>query len=345
MSWKPFYALPNYIGGKRRLLPVIFREIAQICPPPSWPELTIIDPCAGACSASLYAKAQGLRVIAGDIAQRSYIVQAALIENATQTLDEHDLGLLFEPRNSYEPFVAAHLVPDHFTQAFAEFLDLALANIADHPSLTKQALLKLLLYKIMDGPRFLFNECQVSWAVDRDAIEQLPAHHAARAQRWYLMPPPTLVQRVAPTVNAAVFSNGHDNLAHQTDAQELVEQWAGHVEIMYLDPPYPEVRDYEKLYRPLDSVFAGKMLPAVTSPWSTSRFRPQLLRLLEAAQPIPLWVISYGSVGVTLSELLDLVQEFRPAKAITLPYPHLQAVARQEIAQANREYIIVAKEP
>ena len=99
MTWKPFYALPNYLGGKRRLAPTIFREIGKVYPSRIWPDLTILDPCAGACSVSLFAKAQGLRVIAGDIAERSHIVQEAVISNSDQTLNDRDLGRLFQKRN------------------------------------------------------------------------------------------------------------------------------------------------------------------------------------------------------------------------------------------------------
>jgi len=85
------------------------------------------------------------------------------------------------------------------------------------------------------------------------------------------------------------------------------------------------------------------MVPYQRSPWSTALFTYQLLDLLGKAQDIPLWVISYGSVGTTLAEVLALVEVYRPARAITVEYPHLQAIARQEVAEANREHIILAR--
>jgi hypothetical protein len=345
MSWAPFLALPNYLGGKRRLAPVIFREIARIYPERQWPGLTLLDPCAGACSISLYAKAQGMRVIAGDIAERSLIVQQAVIANDAEHLDDHDLGLLFEKRNGCDRFVATHFVPAHFPSEFADFLDLALANIADHPSPTRQALLRLVLFKMMKAPRIQFSDTTISRAVERDTIEHLAGHKARMADRWYLTPPAIIVKRLARVINNAIFANGHQNLAHLCDAQDLVEEYADQVDILYLDPPYPGVTGYET-YHVLDCVFAGRLLHTKRSLWSTPQFTLQLLNLLEAADPIPLWVLSYGSVGVTLRQILDLVELYRPARAITVAYPHLQAIARPEVADANREYIIVArKEP
>lgn len=184
MTWRPFLALPNYLGGKRRLAPTIFREIAGVYPDRRWPELTLLDPFAGACSISLYAKAQGMRVIAGDVAQRSYIVQQAFIANSRERLDTEDLGLLFAERNGYHRFAAEHLVPNHFPSAFADFLDLALANIADYPSPAKQAMAKVLLYKAMLGPVIHHGITCLSRAMEADALETLPAHNVKRLERW-----------------------------------------------------------------------------------------------------------------------------------------------------------------
>lgn len=342
MAWRPFLALPNYLGGKRKLVPTIFREIAQIYPPRVWPELTLLDPCAGACSVSLYAKAQGFRVISGDIAQRSYIVQQAVIANSSQTLDGQDLGLLFQKRNGHSQFVADNFVPAHFPSDFADFLDLALANIADHPSPTKRALLQLVLFKLMKAPRIQFSDTTISRAVERGAIEELQGHKARMADRWYLTSPATLARRQARLINRAIFSNGRENLAHQCDAQDLTQQYAPEVQVLYLDPPYPGVTGYET-YSVLDSVFAGRVVRTERSLWSTPQFVLQLLNLLDAASDIPLWIISYGSTGVSLHQLLGLISEYRPAQALSIAHPHLQAIARQEVSAQHREYIIIAE--
>lgn len=341
MTWKPFLALPNYLGGKRRLASTIFREIGKVYRPKRWPDLTLLDPCAGACSISLYAKAQGMRVIAGDIAERSYIVQQAVIENAARTLTAQDLGGLFRERNSYPHFVAENFVPAHFPAAFAAFLDLALANVAEHPSEVKQALLRLCLFKMMKAPRTQFSDTTISRATEQDRLEDLAAHKAKMAERWYLAHPSVSLHRVARQVNGAIFGNGLQNLAHREDARNLTEQWADKTDILYLDPPYPGVTGYET-YRVLDSVFAGQMVPRQRSPWSSSVFDLQLLDLLDVAQEIPLWIISYGNAGTTLRELIALVEAYRPAQALEIEYPHLQAIARPEVAEANREYLIIA---
>ena len=78
MPWRGFDALPPYFGGKRRLCPRVFKEIARFYPREVWATLRLIDPFLGGGSVSLYAKAQGFGVLCGDIAERSFIIGKAL---------------------------------------------------------------------------------------------------------------------------------------------------------------------------------------------------------------------------------------------------------------------------
>src|SRR5438309_10015721 len=75
-------ALPPYLGGKRRLCPLVFREIDRILPRRVWAGRTFLDAFLGGGSVSLYAKAQGFEVVATEIAERSIIIGQALIENS-----------------------------------------------------------------------------------------------------------------------------------------------------------------------------------------------------------------------------------------------------------------------
>src|SRR5712691_1071058 len=90
-------ALPPYLGGKRRLCPLIFREVDRILPRRSWHDLTFLDGFLGGGSVSLYAKAQGFRVIATDIAERSITIGRALIENSRVRLTREDVLRLAAP--------------------------------------------------------------------------------------------------------------------------------------------------------------------------------------------------------------------------------------------------------
>ena len=62
-----FRALAPYLGGKRRLAPVIFGLLQEVLPRSAWPTARLLDPFCGAGAVALYGKAQGFHVIAGDI--------------------------------------------------------------------------------------------------------------------------------------------------------------------------------------------------------------------------------------------------------------------------------------
>ena len=95
---QPFFAaLFPYLGGKRRLCPLIFREIDKLIPRRHWPGRVFLDGFLGGGSVSLYAKAMGFKVVATDIAERSITVGRALIENSRVKLNREDALRLLEP--------------------------------------------------------------------------------------------------------------------------------------------------------------------------------------------------------------------------------------------------------
>jgi D12 class N6 adenine-specific DNA methyltransferase len=94
-----FRALLAYLGGKRKLCPLIFSLIAGIAAPITWPELVFVDPFSGGGSVALYAKLQGFYVVAADLAERACIVARALIANSSVRLTFEDvLDLYREPK-------------------------------------------------------------------------------------------------------------------------------------------------------------------------------------------------------------------------------------------------------
>src|SRR3989344_25120 len=94
---KMFDALLPYFGGKRKLCPIIFGEIHKHFPRDKWEKAIFVDGFLGSSAVSLYAKAQGLRVVANDNSERSYIGGKSLIENNQTLLTDKDIYKLFKP--------------------------------------------------------------------------------------------------------------------------------------------------------------------------------------------------------------------------------------------------------
>ena len=136
-----FGALPPYLGGKRRLCPLIFSLIAEQLPRRQWPDSTLLDPFSGGGAVALYAKGQGFRVVASDLAERGAIVARALVANSSTRLRREDvLDLFREPDGTYPRAVARH-VPGVFTTEQAEWLDRALARARRRSEPTRSLLL------------------------------------------------------------------------------------------------------------------------------------------------------------------------------------------------------------
>jgi len=137
-------ALPPYLGGKRRLCPLILRELDRILPRRTWQNLTFLDGFLGGGSVSLYAKAQGLRVIAADIAERSIVVGRALIENSSIRFTREDILRVAAGNGNPPGLIEQEYAQVVFTQSQARLLDRILATAGEAREPIKGALLRLL---------------------------------------------------------------------------------------------------------------------------------------------------------------------------------------------------------
>src|SRR2546425_9129911 len=145
---KMWSALSPYLGGKRRLCPLIFREIDRVLPRRLWEGLTFLDAFLGGGSVSLYAKAQGFKVIATDIAERAIIVGRAVIENSRVRFTHEDILRLAAPGDDGPGRIEQGYVPKVFTREQARFLDRALSAAERTEDLAKAALYKLLAIRV-----------------------------------------------------------------------------------------------------------------------------------------------------------------------------------------------------
>ena len=326
-----FDALPPYLGGKRRLCPLILALVAEQVPRAEWPSLTLLDPFSGGGSVALFAKAHGFQVVASDLAERAAITSRALVENSHCRLTSADIVLLFEDRESELPGLAARHVPEVFTAEQAGWIDRALA-VASEREEPVQSLLKLVVLKAilrlfpMSMPTA--TDARAAAEEDFDEISPRRVGHYLRARRLLR---PDAVWKIAERVNHGVF--GGRGVALQGDARTIIAEQAA--DVLYLDPPYAGTSEYGAAYSLLDQLF-GDTDPPGDPP-------PTLDELLESAAAAPLLVLSYGGPTVSLDELEALVARHRPVlRALAVPYPHLQSVATEQKNRENREYLIVA---
>jgi len=334
-------ALPPYLGGKRRLCPLIFREIDRIVPRRRWSELTFLDAFLGGGSVSLYAKAQGFSVVATDIAERAIVIGRALIENSRVRLRREDVLRLLAPENGPPGRVEETMVPAVFTESQGRFIDMALtaADATEDPA--KANLIRLL------GMRMALL-CHAYAQVRKGTIHRMTTgefesitesavYHYVDGLR---LTTPKKLWSLAQDINAGVFE-GRATVMKRSIFEALPKIEA---DVAYFDPPYPGVMSYEREYKVIDEILEGASRK--TSPFTAKDGANMLDGLFERAVHIPIWILSLGNAVVTVEELeAKMAKHGRHTKAIALKYQHLPAVATDEKKRENREFIVVGVDP
>jgi len=333
-----FNALPAYLGGKRRLCRLIFALLATSVPRERWPSLTLLDPFLGGGSISLLAKAHGFEVHCNDIAYRSALVGHALIANSSVTLSDADVALLFrEPEEDYPRTAEEQFSPSVFSREHARFLDRGLywARSGAFPE-AKRYLVELLLVRwaLRCQPMSQLRGTDARAAAEGDFDRVSPRRVGHYVASLRLLQPRAVVAMARQISRAVLPGRG---FASQMDAVDFLRRTQG--DVVYFDPPYPGTTTYEKEYRALDILLEGRELP----PSRFSSHIEALDELFEAADQIPVWLISLNNVVLTLDQLLELVRRHRAeVRAAEVPYRHLGSIASEAKNEANREYVILA---
>ena len=334
-------ALPPYLGGKRRLCPIIFREIDRIIPRRLWRTLTFLDAFHGGGSVSLFAKAQGFRVVACDIAERAVIIGRALVENTRVKLTREDVLRLLRPHDGPPGRVETTMAPAVFTKEQARFIDSALRVAGETPDPFKAALLRLLAMRMA---LLCHAYAQVRKGTihrvstgEFESITESAVYHYVDGLRLTTVPK---LWELARQINAGVFE-GRGTILKQSVLEALPTIQA---DVAYFDPPYPGVMSYEREYKVIDEIFEGASRP--TSPFTAKDGANMIDGLFERAQHIPVWVLSLGNAVVGVEELEAKMVKFgRRVKSIKLRYQHLPAVATEQKKATNLEFLVVGVDP
>jgi hypothetical protein len=296
-----------------------------------------LDGFLGAGSVSLYAKAQGFRVVATDIAARAIIVGEGVIANSRVRLTREDVLRLLTPRSGPPGRVERELVPSVFTRNVGRFLDAALDSAAQTSDVAKAALLRCLAVRVallshpmsQIRPGTIHRASEGAW----ESITESCLYHYVDAFR---LTTPNKVWGIAQQLNAGVF-HGEATVIQRSVLEVLPEIRA---EVAYFDPPYAGVMSYEKEYRVVDQLLEGTT--RATSPFTAKDGAGMIDTLLERAGHIPVWLLSFGNEVTALEELeAKMARLGRRTKAVAIKYQHLPAVSTEEKKRENREFLVV----
>lgn len=339
-----FQALPPYFGGKRKLIPWIFGQLAQIIPPAHWSEHSFADAFVGGGSISLYVKAQGFReVLANDWSTRSQIVIQGLLENNNVLLHQEDVLRLAQGCPA-PGFVETHFASQVFSQRHARALDQLSYGLRQFQNPTKQALASLLIWHLISEYVCFSTSIGTSNRPYAEALDGLRDWQGLNPKRFtdgsfskLLNPTWASLESLRKRINRGVFGGSPVTGYHQ-DAFGFVQQ--AQADILYLDPPYPGTLSYESSNRVLDAILTSQFPQKTTSPFSQGV--DALETLLDGAQDFPIWLLSYGNHHLNLEELVALVKRHagtRTVKGFGKTYRHLAHVAQTATTQ---ELLVIA---
>lgn len=342
-----FNGLPAYLGGKRRLLKDIFRFV----PPPSEAPV-FADAFLGAGSVSLFSKMRGHRVLCNDVAERSYLVGKAIIENDRRKLRWEDALLLFEePAKPAEPFVEKNFVPGVFMLRQAQWLDRAAARLSEIEAREGKTqrwwLLKYLTlaYIMRTAPFGTFSAKTTMSAFNAGDIERANMYAVLKRNTdWgkWVASPAYAARRLVDEVNQTIIPGAAGSCeAYREDVVDFLRHIRA--DVAYFDPPYSGTSDYESTYYPLDCVLAGKKLEKRPSRFSKDTNLKFLGEVFAAADHIPWWVVSYCNAEVELEELSSLVSRHRVVEARRIKFVHRPANAMEEDKENRREFVVVGR--
>lgn len=347
----PFNALPPYFGGKRRLIPWIFKHLSEIHPPAQWADLTFLDPFAGGGSISLFAKAQGFKTVqTNDWSGRSQIVAQALLINQQQTLSQEDLLYLTQPLPGSAPGrIEAEFVPHVFSSRHAQALDRIAYWANQYEDATHKNLGLLLLWHLVQDYVCMPTSLNTSNRPYAETLDGLRDWQELNPQRFVdgsfprlLQPKWAKLESIRTRINAGILG-GSPVIAHQLEACAFLGQTAG--EIVYLDPPYAGSLSYESSLKTLDAVLLGKTpepLPSI-SPFSQEllAFQP----LLDSINHIPTWILSYSNHLIELPELVALIQAQAADRVVIGAERNYQHLAHVSKTDNRKELLILAYYP
>jgi hypothetical protein len=305
----------------------------------------LCDAFFGGGSIGLLGKLLGYHVIAGDTSPRAEAIGRALLVNDEVQLDPDDvaIALTTDPAGWYLPPLKQLPWPENSRRMLA-----GICRAADSVGPAKRDLLRALMVKVASH-------------ISIYGQPRMTAHQRIREKNWDALTdgqvervlgpqtrPKAMGQRVAKSLYGTAFANGYANEFHRADVIDVLmaARDGREVDVVYLDPPYPDTEGYGRNYVGIDSILENRELPVVESRFSEPQGWRHLSAVLEACAGVPLVVVSLGAENkhVRVEELEELVRKAgRRVEVTTLEYALLRSRATTKSAR-KREWLLTGAE-
>jgi DNA adenine methylase len=289
------------MGSKQRLLPFIMKHLSKL------KFNSALDAFSGTGCVGYAMKRAGARVYANDFLNFCFQISRATIENNSTKLSEEDVSKLMRSNSSAPTFVRDTYKHLFFDETDCEFLDNLWANIQELQSPLKISLALAAASRacMKKRPRGMFTVTgQKGWDGRKDLKLSMREQFLIAVNAF----------------NGAVFSNGQQNKAFNSDVFDLQPDLA---DLVYIDTPYISPFsdcDYTRRYHFVEGYCrywngvkvtdtATKKIASYGTAFSTKERAPEAFRKLFHQFRKSILVVSYSSNCIPgKSEMVDLLK-------------------------------------
>ncbi|MBN2685764.1 MAG: DNA adenine methylase [Pontiellaceae bacterium] len=333
----------RYMGSKFRLLEWIHSIFQDL------PFYSAMDAFSGSGAVSYMLKTMGKQVVTNDSLHFPYVISQALIQNNSTRLSNEDLDILLSAHatSQEEQFIQKTFSGIFYTQDDLVFLDNIWTGLRKLASPTKRhlAMAALLRSCIKRQPRGVYTVSGIGAKYNdgrRDLRLSLKEHFLEQTAEY----------------NAAVFSNGKQNVSHHGDVFTHKKPL---IDLVYMDPPYVPRSDdncYMKRYHFLEGlscywegveIMESSKVKKIKKPYTPFGHRGKAIQAFDrmfSQFADSILVLSYSSNAYPdLDCLTHLMRQYK-ASVRVLRKPHRYHFGTHSTAKRNlvEEYLIIGSE-
>lgn len=329
----------RYMGSKSKLLDRIWGVASQ------FEFQTALDLFSGSGVVSYMLKAQGKRVFSNDYMAMPAVFSKAMIENSSTKISEVAARQLLLPSRRSDGFVENTFQGLYFSDAENRLIDHVRGNLGELADETEQAIAKAALIRacLKKRARGIFTYTGHRYDDGRKDLQITLEEHFLEGIR---------------AINAAVFDNGHANLARFGDAMTCPQIQGG---LVYMDPPYYSPlsdNEYVRRYHFVEGIARDwkgvciqehtqtKKFKSYPTPFSSRSGAADAFDKLFAKYRDNILVVSYSSNSQpTMEEMIELIAKHKRHVDV-VPVEHQYSFGTQPHKKGNEnntvhEYLFV----
>ncbi|MCA9766680.1 MAG: DNA adenine methylase [Carnobacterium sp.] len=326
----PQFPKVNYIGNKRKIVDWIVDNFPI-------KEGKVLDLFAGGSSVSFELKKRNFEVTANDALYASLVVNKALIENKTTTLNKNDIEKALKRDTDINlreklRWLDNNLFYETEVDELAQLVSYS-KKITGYKKFVLQSLIRRAMIR-----KLPYSRMNIDWRnIVKLRDEEYSYKKYGRKRAYHNESFENHILKDLDSYNEAVFDNGKNNKAIQMDGLEAIKKY-GNVDLIYIDPPYPgTMNKYNEFYGTFDQIYNKNI--EYTDLTSSSNFLIYLENLVEeASKKAKYLALSLNSRSVpNINEVENLLEFY--GEVTVLEKKHSYQVSGKENKKENYEIL------